>query len=71
MPIIDITLLEGRDLVTKKLLMREVTDLVEARLGSPRESIRVVLREVPSSHYCVAGVPRDEMEGKPDHGKGG
>jgi 4-oxalocrotonate tautomerase len=62
MPIIDITLLEGRDLETKKLLMREVTDLVAARLGAPLQSIRVAIREIPKSHYSVGGVPKDELD---------
>ncbi len=62
MPIIDITLLEGRDLATKKRLMREVTDLLEATLEVPRQSIRVMVREVPKSHFAVGGVPKDELD---------
>ena len=62
MPIIDITLLEGRDLETKKQLMREMTELVVARLGAPRESVRIAIREIPKSHYCVGGVPKDELD---------
>ena len=65
MPIIDITLLEGRDLATKKALMREVTDAVEKSLGAPRESIRVLVRDVPRSHYSVGGTPKDEGEPRP------
>lgn len=60
MPIIDITLLEGRDDATRRRLMREVTSAVERVLGAPPESIRVLLREVPRSHYAVGGVPKDE-----------
>ncbi|MFT7485552.1 MAG: 4-oxalocrotonate tautomerase [Candidatus Paceibacteria bacterium] len=63
MPIIDITLLEGRDLATKKRLMVEVTDLVESTLDVPRASIRVLVRELPKSHYCVGGVAKDELDG--------
>ncbi len=64
MPIIDITLLEGRDLATKKILMREVTDAVEKSLGSPRSSIRVLVRDVPKSHFSVGGIPKDELDEK-------
>jgi 4-oxalocrotonate tautomerase len=63
MPIIDITLLTGRDDATKRRLMREVTELVVARLEVPPSSVRVVLREVPPAHFAVGGVPKDELDG--------
>ena len=58
MPIVDITLIEGRAAEKKRALIWEVTDTVERVLGVPRESIRVVLREVPAEHYGVAGIPK-------------
>lgn len=61
MPIIDITLLEGRDDLTKRRMMRELTDLLESRFEIPRPSIRVILREVAPAHYAVGGVPKDEL----------
>jgi len=65
MPIIDITLLCGRDSQTKRRLMREVTELVVARLEVPPSSVRVVLREVPPAHFAVGGVPKDELDTPP------
>jgi 4-oxalocrotonate tautomerase len=62
MPIIDVTLLDGRDDATKRRFMRELTDLAESTLQIPRHSIRVVIREVPRSHYAVGGVPKDELD---------
>jgi 4-oxalocrotonate tautomerase len=55
MPIVDISLLEGRDRAKKARLIREVTDAVERALGVSRESIRVLLREVPEEHWGVGG----------------
>jgi len=55
MPIVDISLLEGRDAKKKARLIREVTDAVERALGVPRESVRVLLREVPAEHWGVGG----------------
>ncbi len=55
MPIVDISLLEGRDAKRKERLIREVTDAVERTLGVPRESIRVLLREVPPEHWGIGG----------------
>ncbi len=67
MPIIDITLLEGRDDATRRRLLREVTATVQSVLAAPPESIRVLLREVPRSHYAVGGVVKDEEGAPPDH----
>lgn len=58
MPIIDVSLLEGRTLEQKTALMRELTDVTERVLGVPRESIRVLLREVPPEHWAVGGVAK-------------
>lgn len=58
MPIIDVSLLEGRTAETKTTLMRELTEVAERVLGVPRESIRVILREVPPEHWAVGGVAK-------------
>jgi 4-oxalocrotonate tautomerase len=58
MPIVDITMIEGRPPERKRALIWEVTDTVERVLGVPRDTIRVVLREVPPQNYGVAGVPK-------------
>ena len=55
MPIIDVTLLEGRPATVKAELIRELTDAAEKVLGVPRESIRVLLRELPPAHWGVGG----------------
>jgi Tautomerase enzyme len=38
--------------------MKEITDAVERTLGAPRQSIRVIIREVPPFHFAVAGEPK-------------
>ena len=62
MPIIDVSLLEGRSPETKRALMRELTDVAERVLGVPRESIRVLLREVPAEHWAVGGAPKNAKD---------
>jgi 4-oxalocrotonate tautomerase len=62
MPFVEITLVEGRSNEAKRALMRRVTDAVEEAIGAPRETIRVVLREVPAFHWAVAGEPKGEPE---------
>lgn len=60
MPVIDITLLEGRSPDKKRALIKEVTDATVRTLETPPESVRVILREVPPTHFAVAGVPKSE-----------
>lgn len=58
MPIIDVTLLEGRSKEAKISLIRELTSAAERAIGAPPASIRVILREVPPEHFAVAGVTK-------------
>lgn len=58
MPIIDVSLVEGRPPEVKIALIRELTDCAERVLGVPRESIRVLLREVPPENWGVGGAPK-------------
>lgn len=58
MPIVNITLIEGRTPEQKLALIKEVTDTVERVLEAPRQSIRVLLHEVPAANWGVGGVPK-------------
>jgi 4-oxalocrotonate tautomerase len=58
MPIVEITLVEGRDAEKKRALVKEVTDAVVSSIGAPIESVRVILREIPPQHFAVGGVPK-------------
>lgn len=58
MPIVDITLIEGREPEKKRRLIAAVTDAVEHSLEAPRQSIRVILREVPAAHFGAGGEPK-------------
>ena len=55
MPIVDITLIEGRSPDLKKKLIKAVTDAIETSIDAPRQSIRIIIREVPAAHFAVAG----------------
>lgn len=57
MPIVDITLVAGRTETQLRALVEAVTTAVETSLPAPRESVRVVLREVPATHFAVGGSP--------------
>ena len=63
MPIIDVTLFEGREERTKLELMREVTEVVARRLEVPAAAVTVVLREVPRANLTKGGrtiAPEDD-----------
>ncbi len=55
MPLVQITLIEGRPADRKEALIGAATDAVVASLDAPRESVRVVLYEVPAGHWGVGG----------------
>ncbi len=60
MPLVEITLIEGRSSEAKRAMMRRVTDVIEETLAAPRASIRIVVREVPAFHWAVGGEPKGE-----------
>ena len=62
MPIIDVTLLEGRPPAVRAELIRELTDAAERVLGVPRDTIRVLLRELPAENWGVGGRPKSETK---------
>ncbi|MFB5190047.1 4-oxalocrotonate tautomerase [Alicyclobacillus fastidiosus] len=63
MPLIQMSIIEGRPPEVKKELIREVTDAVVRTLGAKPEAVRVLLYEVPPEHWGVGGVSKaDEQD---------
>lgn len=60
MPIINIQILEGRPAEKVKNLIASVTDTVALELDTPKERIRVLVTEIPKTHWGIAGVPASE-----------
>ncbi|WP_321803411.1 4-oxalocrotonate tautomerase [Burkholderia sp. BCC1988] len=58
MPLIQVTLIEGRAMEAKVALIEGLTDAAIVALDAPRESVRVIIQEVPASHWGVGGVPK-------------
>lgn len=56
MPLIEVTMVEGRSPQQLRTLITSITDAVEAAVGAPRDSVRVVLREVPATHWAAGDV---------------
>lgn len=58
MPIVDITLIEGRSPEKKRRLIAAVTEAVVESIEAPRDSVRVLLREIPPEHFGAGGKPK-------------
>jgi 4-oxalocrotonate tautomerase len=56
MPFVEITLTEGRSPEQLRTLITRLTDATETSLGATRDTIRVVVREVPPTHYAAGDV---------------
>lgn len=55
MPIVQIHMLEGRDLEKKRKLAKSVTEAVCESLGVKPEKVRVILSEMPHDDFAIAG----------------
>jgi 4-oxalocrotonate tautomerase len=53
MPLIEATLVEGRTPEQLRALIHALTEAVVTAVGAPRASVRVVLREVPKTHWAA------------------
>jgi 4-oxalocrotonate tautomerase len=60
MPIVTISIMPGRDLETKRDLLKNVTASIVDTLEVPDESVRIIINEIPFEHYGVAGMPIKE-----------
>ncbi|PWV54711.1 MULTISPECIES: tautomerase family protein [Nocardiopsis] len=63
MPLIEVTLTEGRDPARLRELMRSVHEAVETSLDAPARSIRVIVREVPPTLWSAGGTTLAEQRG--------
>jgi len=56
MPIVEITLVSGRPPERLRALITQVTAAIHSSIDAPLESIRVLLREVPPTHFAAGDV---------------
>ncbi|MDR9797416.1 MULTISPECIES: 4-oxalocrotonate tautomerase [Aeribacillus] len=61
MPFVTIQIMEGRPPEKIKELIQNVTNTVSETLDSPKENIRVLVTEVPKTHWGIAGKPASEV----------
>jgi 4-oxalocrotonate tautomerase len=63
MPLVEITLVEGRTPEQLRALVHEVHAAVVRAVSAPAEGVRVVIREVPATHWAAGDVTIAERRG--------
>ena len=59
-------MVEGRTPEQVRALITGLTDAAVAAVGAPRETVRVVVREVPTTHWAAGGVTIAERRAAQD-----
>ncbi len=62
MPLVQITLVEGRDREIVKQCIKEVARTVHTTLGAPLEAIRVMVTQVPGAQWAIGDCTKDEID---------
>ena len=62
MPLIEVTIAEGRSASQIRAMMHEVHTAVLRTVDTRPEHIRVIVREVPRAHWATGGLTLCEMD---------
>lgn len=58
MPIIQVEMLKGRTIEQKREMAKEVTEAVSRTANCPKESVRIIIREMEFENFSEGGVLR-------------
>jgi 4-oxalocrotonate tautomerase len=61
MPLAHLYILEGREAEKKETLIAAVTDAICGALGAPRDTVRVIVQEVPKTQWGIGGVSAERL----------
>jgi len=61
MPFAQIYMLEGRTEEQKKAVIEKVTQALVEAVNAPVSSVRVLIQEVPSTNWGIAGVSAKDL----------
>jgi 4-oxalocrotonate tautomerase len=56
MPVVEITLVSGRSPQELRAMISAVTTAVSETVSAPLSSVRVIVREVPTTHFAAGDV---------------
>ncbi|MCD6639165.1 MAG: 2-hydroxymuconate tautomerase family protein [Nocardioides sp.] len=62
MPLVEVTLVEGRTPEQLRTLISAVTTAVHESVDAPVANIRVIVREVPTTHFAAGDVTIAERQ---------
>jgi 4-oxalocrotonate tautomerase len=65
MPLIQVTMIEGRTLEQKHALIAELTAAAERALSVPAERVRIAIYEVSGDNWGIGGTPYSAVRGAP------
>lgn len=55
MPLVQVSILEGRTDEQKEVLIYELTEACCKAIGAPRETVRVLINEMPKQNWGIGG----------------
>jgi len=61
MPLINIQMIEGRPEEKVNELISNVTDTVSETLDAPKKNVRVIIQEVPKTHWGIGGTSAKDL----------
>jgi len=62
MPIVQISMIQGRTPEKKEELIKKVTDAIVEALQISKDRVRIVLNEVPKENIAYGGVPLSKID---------
>ena len=66
MPVVQISVRQGRPAENLRKMISAVTHAVADSLNAPLESIRVIVTEVPLTHWATGDVTLQEKQDRPN-----
>jgi 4-oxalocrotonate tautomerase len=64
-PLVEVTLVEGRTPARIRSLVGELHRAVVRALDAPPDAVRVIVREVPPTHWAAGGITIAERQAQP------
>jgi 4-oxalocrotonate tautomerase len=62
MPLVQATIMQGRSQEQKEAFFRGVTQVAVETLNVKPEQVRVIVNEVPTSHWAIGGISVAERD---------
>jgi 4-oxalocrotonate tautomerase len=62
MPLVQATILEGRDLEKKEAFCKEVAEAAVRNLDVELHQVRVIITEVSANHWTIGGVSKARLD---------